>query len=44
MYIFGGRDAASQALDELWILDFATVTWTQVARFGEWPNAREYVR
>jgi len=28
MYIFGGKDSSSVKLNDLWMFDFTTQTWT----------------
>ncbi|KAL0237345.1 hypothetical protein PCE1_000742 [Barthelona sp. PCE] len=40
MYVFGGETDKAGCCDELWVLDFESMTWTLVERSGAWPCAR----
>lgn len=40
MYVYGGRDANGQALDDLWVYDPATNTWTEIQLSGVIPAGR----
>ena len=41
MYIFGGKDSSSQKLNDLWVFDFTTSSWTQIQPSkGKWPEQR----
>ena len=41
MYIFGGKDSDSLKLNDLWVFDFQSSTWTQILpTHRKWPEQR----
>lgn len=40
LFIFGGEDVKRRSLNELWVLDLPTMTWTQPATAGTTPPGR----
>eukprot|EP01029_Cantina_marsupialis_P021254 TRINITY_DN5062_c0_g1_i1.p1 TRINITY_DN5062_c0_g1~~TRINITY_DN5062_c0_g1_i1.p1 ORF type:complete len:618 (-),score=132.54 TRINITY_DN5062_c0_g1_i1:18-1871(-) len=40
LYMFGGFDEDGNALDDMYSLNWDTMTWSQISKSGDWPSAR----